>query len=82
MSEVLDRQAVYDTMRADSAPATAAPRAGFGDEALHRVVVVGGGAAGLELVTRLGDETDIGCRVEVSSTADRSARSKAKLKSM
>ena len=54
----------------------------FGDEALHRVVVVGGGAAGLELVTRLGDETDIGCRVEVSSTADRSARSKAKLKSM
>ncbi len=35
----------------------AAPRAGerSGAEALHRIVVVGGGAAGIELVTRLGD---------------------------
>jgi NADH:ubiquinone reductase (H+-translocating) len=31
------------------------PNAGRGAEALHRIVVVGGGAAGLELVTRLGD---------------------------
>jgi len=30
-------------------------KAGAGEPALHRVVVVGGGAAGLELVTRLGD---------------------------
>ena len=27
----------------------------IGEEGLHRIVVVGGGAAGLELVTRLGD---------------------------
>ena len=27
----------------------------LGEEVLHRIVVVGGGAAGLELVTRLGE---------------------------
>ena len=31
------------------------PGAGLGKETLHRIVVVGGGAAGPELVTRLGD---------------------------
>ena len=31
------------------------PNEPLGDEALHRIVVVGGGAAGLELATRLGD---------------------------
>jgi NADH dehydrogenase len=31
------------------------PNERLGDDALHRIVVVGGGAAGLELVTRLGD---------------------------
>ena len=31
------------------------PNEPLGDETLHRIVVVGGGAAGLELVTRLGD---------------------------
>jgi NADH:ubiquinone reductase (H+-translocating) len=31
------------------------PNEPLGDEALHRIVVVGGGAAGLELVTRIGD---------------------------
>ncbi len=35
--------------------ATMLPNRGLGEEALHRIVVVGGGAAGLELVTRLGD---------------------------
>lgn len=33
-----------------------APTAPAGDAGLHRVVVVGGGAAGLQLVTRLGDK--------------------------
>jgi len=31
------------------------PNESLGDETLHRIVVVGGGAAGLELATRLGD---------------------------
>jgi NADH dehydrogenase len=37
------------------AAAAARPNERRGDEGLHRIVVVGGGAAGLELVTRLGD---------------------------
>lgn len=35
--------------------ATIRPNKPLDDEALHRIVVVGGGAAGLELATRLGD---------------------------
>ena len=57
MAEVLHREAQYDAMVADpdrEAVATGADRPG-GNEGLHRIVVVGGGAAGLELVTRLGD---------------------------
>src|SRR5262252_9111570 len=37
-----------------------------GDEALHRIVVVGGGAAGLELATRLGDRLGRRSRASVS----------------
>jgi NADH:ubiquinone reductase (H+-translocating) len=44
----------------------------LGDEALHRIVVVGGGAAGLELVTRLGDR--LGRRRRASVTLVESAR--------
>jgi len=43
-----------------------------GNEALHRVVVVGGGAAGLELVTRLGDR--LGRRKRAAVTLVESAR--------
>src|SRR5215472_14268367 len=43
-----------------------------GDEALHGIVVVGGGAAGLELVTRLGDH--LGRRSRASVTLVECAR--------
>jgi NADH dehydrogenase len=42
------------------------------DEALHRIVVVGGGAAGLELATRLGDR--LGRRSQASVTLVESGR--------
>jgi NADH dehydrogenase len=54
MPEGLDRRAVHDTPRADPQPVTAGPHARLEEGALHRIVVVGGGAGGLELVTRLG----------------------------
>jgi NADH dehydrogenase len=50
MSDSVDPQA-----RGDTSSRTAATPAPAAAEALHRIVVVGGGAAGLELVTRLGD---------------------------
>src|SRR5260370_30974354 len=43
-----------------------------GEKRLHRIVVVGGGAAGLELVTRLGDR--LGRRSRASVTLVESAR--------
>ena len=57
MAQVVDHQADQKIIHADARPEAAAPRSGerSGAEALHRIVVVGGGAAGLELVTRLGD---------------------------
>jgi NADH:quinone reductase (non-electrogenic) len=55
MSEALDRQAIQDTRRVDPRPSSIAPHARLGEQALHRIVIVGGGAAGLELATRLGD---------------------------
>lgn len=66
MSEVLDRQAAQGTPRADSQPAVPSPPPRLGEGALHRIVVVGGGAAGLELVTRLGDR--LGRRKRASVT--------------
>jgi NADH dehydrogenase len=54
MTEINERQAVADSPRAE-APGDMAPHsADIGRAALHRIVVVGGGAAGLELVTRIG----------------------------
>jgi NADH dehydrogenase len=47
-----------DRVDRPAAPVAAPPPQGgerLGEKALHRIVVVGGGAAGLELVTRLGD---------------------------
>jgi NADH dehydrogenase len=51
MSDVVDREKPRETARLDLRGAPASTVA----DGPHRVVVVGGGAAGLELVTRLGD---------------------------
>ena len=54
MMELPQRQTLEESQQAQ-APAAVAPRgAEVHSSALHRIVVVGGGAAGLELVTRLG----------------------------
>jgi NADH dehydrogenase len=54
--------------RVDPRPEPATLRAGdtVGDETLHRIVVVGGGAAGLELVTRLGDRLGRPARASIT----------------
>jgi NADH dehydrogenase len=57
MAELVQRQPDHD-LTPDAPrpePAAARPDARPGQEELHRVVIVGGGAAGLELVTRLGN---------------------------
>src|SRR6476469_1753729 len=72
MSEVLDRQSVQETPRANPPPPMATVRTHLDEEALHRIVVVGGGAAGLELVTRLGDR--LGKRKRASVTLVECAR--------
>src|SRR5437762_9819393 len=57
MANVAHRQAQFEAMAADPDRDLAATSADqpAEHEGLHRVVVVGGGAAGLELATRLGD---------------------------
>src|SRR5258705_12314311 len=68
MAEVVHRQAGDDLRDADPRSETKTllvPEAS-GEEGLHRVVVVGGGAAGLELATRLGDR--LGRRSRASIT--------------
>src|SRR6266403_5839976 len=57
MAEVLHRQAKDDVRIADPRlnRVTTSSGGSVQDEGLHKIVVVGGGAAGLELVTRLGD---------------------------
>jgi len=74
MAEILDRQIDHDLVRPNLRSETATLRAGerVGETALHRVVVVGGGAAGLELVTRLGDR--LGRRSRASVTLVECAR--------
>src|SRR5215217_1517417 len=56
----------------ESAPRRTADRAPP-DAGLHRIVIVGGGAAGLELATKLGDT--LGRRGEASVTLVEGARS-------
>jgi len=74
MADVMHRYAGDAVGRADPGPATAEPHAGArpGAEAQHRLVVVGGGAAGLELVTSLGNR--LGRRGRASVTLVECAR--------
>jgi NADH dehydrogenase len=74
MAETVDLQPNHDSTRRDKRSETASPRADerIGEAALHRIVVVGGGAAGLELVTRLGDR--LGRRARASVTLVECAR--------
>jgi len=74
MSEIVNRQADVVTTRSDQHPQMAASRTGGrpSRENMHRIVVVGGGAAGLELVTRLGDR--LGRRSRASVTLVECAR--------
>src|SRR4029450_12796169 len=65
MSAVPDHQSVHEPTRADL-PATPASHARPGDAALHRIVVVGGGAGGLGLVTRLGNKLGRKRKAEVA----------------
>ena len=57
MAEVLHRQAEDEVRIANPRlkRATTSSAGSVQDEGLHKIVAVGGGAAGLELVTRLGD---------------------------
>src|SRR5438132_3513231 len=74
MAEVLHRQAENDARIADPRIESVTTRsdASVEDEGLHEIVVVGGGAAGLELVTRLGDR--LGRRRRASVSLVESAR--------
>jgi NADH dehydrogenase len=74
MTNGLHREADHRMAGAASGSDRSAPRqAGRGDEsALHRIVVVGGGAGGLELVTRLGNR--LGRRGRASITLVECAR--------
>jgi NADH:ubiquinone reductase (H+-translocating) len=71
---LLNRQAQSDVTVAKPRFEVEAIRAGAPGigESLHRIVVVGGGAAGLELVTRLGDR--LGRRRRASITLVECAR--------
>ena len=72
MSEVIDRKAGDGSTNSDRRDEIAISGASPGQETPHRIVVVGGGAAGLELVTRLGDR--LGRRGRASVTLIERAR--------
>lgn len=74
MADVLQRDPDQDLTRANPRSETATLHLcdRVGATALHRIVVVGGGAAGLELVTRLGDR--LGRKSRASITLVESAR--------
>jgi NADH:ubiquinone reductase (H+-translocating) len=74
MAGVLHHQVQHDVTVADRRLDVVVTRADgpLAEEALHKIVVVGGGAAGLELVTRLGDR--LGRRRRASVTLVESAR--------
>jgi NADH:ubiquinone reductase (H+-translocating) len=68
MAELVHRQHGTDMTRADSRDGTgeAEVRGRPSEESVHRIVVVGGGAAGLELATRLGDRLGRRGRAQVA----------------
>lgn len=74
MADVLQHDPDQDLTRANprSETATLHPGDRVGETPLHRIVVVGGGAAGLELVTTLGDR--LGRKSRASITLVESAR--------
>jgi NADH dehydrogenase len=74
MANVLNREADHHVMDADPSQELSASRddGRTGEAALHRIVVVGGGAGGLELVTRLGNR--LGRRGRASVTLVECAR--------
>jgi NADH dehydrogenase len=74
MTDVVHREADHPLIDADKSPETTADSRGgrSGVGTLHQVVVVGGGAGGLELVTRLGNR--LGRRRRASVTLVESAR--------
>src|SRR3984893_18935283 len=72
MSDVLHRERNALVTGSDPRPVASRADEDSGPEVLHRIVVVGGGAAGLELVTRLGDR--LGRRSRASITLVECAR--------
>jgi NADH dehydrogenase len=74
MANVLHREADHDVKRAKPRRETLVARGDerHGETTLHRIVVVGGGAGGLELVTRLGNR--LGRRGRASVNLVESAR--------
>ena len=68
MSDVMERQADHVAGAADLQPEALVPSADAApdNKKLHRIVVVGGGAAGLELVTQLGDHLGRSGRASVT----------------
>ncbi len=74
MTNILHREADHSLMDAGPPQEMPAVRVSgrAGDAALHRIVVVGGGAGGLELVTRLGNR--LGRRGQASVTLVECAR--------
>ncbi|HUA81067.1 MAG TPA: NAD(P)/FAD-dependent oxidoreductase [Dyella sp.] len=66
MPEIISPQTDVESLRAE-APVDIAPhRTDIRKATLHRIVVVGGGAAGLELVTRIGHRLGRGKRASVA----------------
>jgi NADH dehydrogenase len=72
VSEVLNHKASHGSTNSDRCDEIAISGASLGKETPRRIVVVGGGAAGLELVTRLGDR--LGRRRRASVTLIECAR--------
>src|ERR1700730_2249386 len=72
MSDVLHRERSAPVAGSDPRPVASRADEDSGPEVLHRILVVGGGAAGLELVTRLGDR--LGRRSRASITLVECAR--------
>jgi NADH dehydrogenase len=72
MSDVLHRERSAPVTGSDPRPAAMRADEDSVPEGLHRILVVGGGAAGLELVTRLGDR--LGRRSRASITLVECAR--------